>query len=488
MQPQTLDTHSNLSEIIPSELHPGLHISNLLAIQRKAYNKAPSPSYAERINQLKRLKDALISFKEPLIEAINQDFSARSRDETLLAEFMPTIESINYAIKHTKQWMKPSKRKVGLLFMPSSNRVHYQPLGVVGIIVPWNYPIFLSLGPLVGALSAGNRAMIKMSEFTPHLNKVISQLLSSIFNEETVAVIEGDAPTAIAFTEQAFDHLLFTGSTSVGRHVMAAAAKNLTPVTLELGGKSPAIIGQDTPMQEACERLCFGKSLNAGQTCVAPDYILIPKHREQEFIDTYTRVFTKMYPSIKNNDDYSAIINDAQHQRLTSWLQDAKDKGAVCHEINPLNEDLSSGRKMAPVLVQNTSRDMILIEDEIFGPIMPIISYQDIDEALEYVRQRPRPLALYYFGYHKSERARVLEQSHAGGVCINDTLVHLAQEDMPFGGIGDSGMGQYHGYEGFLTFSKAKAVHIKGHFNSAKFAYAPYKSPIHKLIYRLFLR
>lgn len=483
MQPQTLETQSNLTDLTPS-----LHISQILASQKLAYSKAPLPSYAERIDKLKRLKHALLQFQEPLIEAINQDFSVRSRDETLLAEFMPTIESINYAIKHVKKWMKPSKRKVGLLFMPSSNQVHYQPLGVVGIIVPWNYPIFLSLGPLVGAISAGNRAMIKMSEFTPKLNKVITSLLASIFKEDTVAVIEGDAATAIAFTEQAFDHLLFTGSTSVGRHVMAAAAKNLTPVTLELGGKSPAIISLNTPMEEACERLCFGKSLNSGQTCVAPDYILVPAGREQSFIDTYKKVFAKMYPSIKNNDDYSAIINEAQHSRLTTWLQDAKDKGAVCHEVNPANEDLSAGRKMAPVLVQNITSDMTLVQDEIFGPLMPIIAYHTIDEALDYVRQRPRPLALYYFGYNKAERDQVLAQSHAGGVCINDTLVHLAQDDMPFGGIGDSGMGQYHGHEGFLTFSKAKAVHSKGHFNSAKFAYAPYKSPMHKLIYRFFIR
>ncbi|EAQ66797.1 Aldehyde dehydrogenase [Marinomonas sp. MED121] len=467
---------------------PGTPIRKLLDAQKLAYAKHPMPSYQERIHKLKALKSALLTFQEPLIQAINQDFSCRSRDETLLAELMPTIESINYAIKHVKKWMKPSKRKVGLLFMPAKNQLHYQPLGVVGIIVPWNYPIFLALGPLIGALSAGNRAMIKMSEFTPHLNKVLIELLDSIYKQDTVAVIEGDAATAIAFTEQAFDHLLFTGSTSVGRHVMMAAAKNLTPVTLELGGKSPAIISPDSPMQEACERLCFGKSLNAGQTCVAPDYILVPKEREQAFIDTYKAVFGKMYPSLKDNDDYSAIINQAQYQRLARWLDEAKNKGAICHEINPAEEDLSQGRKMAPVLVQKTESDMTIVLDEIFGPILPIITYTSLDEALDYVKQRPRPLALYYFGHNKAEQQKVLTQSHAGGVCINDTLVHLAQDDMPFGGVGDSGMGQYHGHEGFLTFSKAKSVHIKGHFNSAKFAYAPYKSPMHKLIYRFFIR
>jgi coniferyl-aldehyde dehydrogenase len=375
-----------------------------------------------------------------------------------------------------------------MLFAPAKNEVRYQPLGVVGIIVPWNYPIFLAIGPLVAALSAGNRAMIKMSEFTPNLNKVFKVMIAEIFEENRVCVIEGEADAAIAFTEQPFNHILFTGSTSVGRFVMAAAAKNLTPVTLELGGKSPAIVSNNVPMKDAAERICFGKSMNAGQTCVAPDYILVPKAKEEEFIQAYIAAFAKMYPTLKDNDDYTSIVNDRQYQRLSNWIQDAKDKGAKLTEINPAQEDLSAGRKLAPVIVQNMKDDMTIAEEELFGPILPIISYDAMDEAIAHINDRPRPLALYFFGYDKNEQNYVLDNTHSGGVCVNDTLMHLAQEDMPFGGVGDSGMGHYHGKEGFITFSKAKAVHRKGRFSTGNLAYPPYDNSIRKMIYTFFIR
>jgi coniferyl-aldehyde dehydrogenase len=375
-----------------------------------------------------------------------------------------------------------------MLFAPAKNEVRYQPLGVVGIIVPWNYPIFLAIGPLVAALSAGNRAMIKMSEFTPNLNKVFKVMIAEIFEENRVCVIEGEADAAIVFTEQPFDHILFTGSTSVGRFVMAAAAKNLTPVTLELGGKSPAIVSNNVPMKDAAERICFGKSMNAGQTCVAPDYILVPKAKEEEFIKAYIAAFSKMYPTLKDNDDYTSIVNDRQYQRLSNWIQDAKDKGAKLTEINPAKEDLSAGRKLAPVIVQNMKDDMTIAEEELFGPILPIITYDAMDEAIAHINDRPRPLALYFFGYDKNEQNHVLDHTHSGGVCVNDTLMHLAQEDMPFGGVGDSGMGHYHGKEGFITFSKAKAVHRKGRFSTGNLAYPPYDNSIRKMIYTFFIR
>jgi coniferyl-aldehyde dehydrogenase len=384
--------------------------------------------------------------------------------------------------------MKPSKRSVGMLFAPAKNEVRYQPLGLVGIIVPWNYPIFLAIGPLVGALSAGNRAMIKMSEFTPNLNKVFKAMLAEVFDENRVCVIEGEADVAMAFTAQPFDHILFTGSTAVGRHVMAAAAKNLTPVTLELGGKSPTIVSNHVPMKSAAESICFGKSMNAGQTCVAPDYILVPKAKEEEFVKAYIAAFSKMYPTLKDNNDYTSIVNDLQYKRLSSWVQDAKEKGAKLTEINPAKEDLSSGRKLAPVLVQGIKADMIIAEEEIFGPILPIISYDSMDEAIAYINDRPRPLALYYFGHDKAEQDHVLNNTHSGGVCVNDTLMHLAQEDMPFGGVGDSGMGHYHGKEGFITFSKAKAVHRKGRLSTGNLAYPPYDNSIRKMIYAFFIR
>lgn len=478
---------NNAAEI--SSLDPEIiRLKELFSVQKEAYKKAPMPSADQRIAHLKTLKSVTLKYQDKLAAAVNEDFGCRSKDETLLAEILTSVEGINMAIKKTRKWMKPSRRSVGMLFAPAKNEVRYQPLGVIGIIVPWNYPIFLAIGPLVAALSAGNRAMIKMSEFTPNLNKVFKEMISEAFAENRVCVIEGEADTAIAFTEQPFDHILFTGSTSVGRFVMAAAAKNLTPVTLELGGKSPAIVSDHISMKDAASRICFGKSMNAGQTCVAPDYILVPKAKEQEFINEYTAAFSKMYPTLKNNDDYSSIINDRQYQRLSNWLQDAEEKGARLTTINPANEDLSSGRKLAPVLAQGISPEMTIAEEEIFGPILPIISYDNIDEAIGHVNDRPRPLALYYFGFNKSEQDYVLDNTHSGGVSVNDTLMHLAQEDMPFGGVGDSGMGHYHGKEGFITFSKAKAVHRKGRISTGSLAYPPYDNAIRRMIYTFFIR
>lgn len=465
-----------------------IRLKELFNRQKSAYGKALMPTADQRISHLKALKDVTLKYQDRLAAAVNEDFSCRSKDETLLAEILTSVEGINTAIKKTRKWMKPSKRGVGMLFAPAKNEVRYQPLGIIGIIVPWNYPIFLAIGPLVGALSAGNRAMIKMSEFTPNLNKVFKAMLAEVFDENRVCIIEGEADVAMAFTEQPFNHILFTGSTAVGRHVMAAAAKNLTPVTLELGGKSPTIVSNHVPMKDAAERICFGKSMNAGQTCVAPDYILVPKAKEEEFVNAYIAAFSKMYPSLKDNNDYTAIVNDRQYQRLSSWIQDAKEKGAKLTEINPAKEDLSAGRKLAPVLVQGMKSDMTIAEEEIFGPILPIISYDSMDEAIAYINDRPRPLALYYFGYDKAEQDYVLNNTHSGGVSVNDTLMHLAQEDMPFGGVGDSGMGHYHGKEGFITFSKAKAVHRKGRLSTGNLAYPPYDNSIRKMIYTFFIR
>lgn len=478
---------TNTAEVTPLDIEI-IRLKELFSRQKSAYNKTPMPTAEQRIDHLKALKSITIKYQDQLATAVNKDFSCRSKDETLLAEILTSVEGINMAIKKTRKWMKPSKRGVGMLFAPAKNEVRYQPLGVIGIIVPWNYPIFLAIGPLVAALSAGNRAMIKMSEFTPNLNKVFKAMIAEVFDENRVCVIEGEADAAIAFTEQPFDHILFTGSTAVGRFVMAAAAKNLTPVTLELGGKSPTIVSDNIPMKDAAERICFGKSMNAGQTCVAPDYILVPKAKEEAFIKAYIAAFSKMYPTLKDNGDYTAIVNDRQYQRLSSWINDAKDKGAKLTEINPANEDLSAGRKLAPVIVQNMKSDMTIAEEELFGPILPIITYESMDEAIAYINDRPRPLALYFFGYDKNEQDHVLNNTHSGGVCVNDTLMHLAQEDMPFGGVGDSGMGHYHGKEGFITFSKAKAVHRKGRISTGSLAYPPYDNSIRKMIYTFFIR
>ncbi|MBU2039520.1 MAG: coniferyl aldehyde dehydrogenase [Gammaproteobacteria bacterium] len=470
----------------PNEELERMH--SLFKQQQQAFRNNPMPSADERIADLKRLKAAILKYQDELAAAVNQDFSCRSTDETMIAEIMTSVEGINYACKRLRGWMKPSKRHVSMLFAPSHNHVMYQPLGVVGIMVPWNYPIQLALLPLMTALAAGNRAMIKMSEFTPVTNKVLKKLLAEVFNENQVALIEGEVEVSSAFAEIPWDHLVFTGSTAVGRIVMSAAAKNLTPVTLELGGKSPAIIAPGASMKDAVERICFGKSLNAGQTCIAPDYVLLPAGKEQEFIDTYQATFARMYPTIRDNNDYTAVVNERQHQRLQAWVADAKEKGAKITVVNPANEDFSGTRKMPLHLVENGTAEMKVLQEELFGPVMPVVPYRSLDDAIDYVNDRDRPLALYFFSYDKTQQKKVLERTHAGGVTINDTLMHIAQDDMPFGGVGPSGMGHYHGKEGFIALSKAKAVHRKGRFNSGQFIYPPYGGAIQGLIRKLFIR
>ena len=456
----------------------------LLAAQRAAYRSNPMPAAEQRRAWLKALRTLILDEKQALIDAASSDFSNRAANETLLAEIMPSLHGIDYASKRLGKWMKPSRRSVGIAFQPASAKVVYQPLGVVGVIVPWNYPLYLAFGPLIGALAAGNRVMIKMSESTPATSQLVKDLLAKVFPADLVSVVLGEADVGQAFSRLPFDHLVFTGATSIGKHVMRAAADNLVPVTLELGGKSPAIISADVPLADAAERIAFGKTMNAGQTCVAPDYVLVPQERVEGFIAAYRSVVQRFYPTLANNPDYTAIINERQLNRLKGYVSDAQSKGA---QVIPLLGD-DQGRRMSHSLVLNVSDDMKLMQDEIFGPLLPIVPYQRIEDAFAYVNDRPRPLALYYFGYDKAEQQRVLHETHSGGVCLNDTLLHVAQDDMPFGGVGPSGMGHYHGHEGFLTFSKAKGVFIKQRFNAAKFIYPPYGTGIQKLINKLFVR
>jgi coniferyl-aldehyde dehydrogenase len=464
-------------------------VDEVLPMQKSAFSKDPYLSAQTRIDDLVKLKAVIIEHQEALVQAMSKDFGCRSVDDSKIGDLMPTIMGINYAIKHIKKWMKPSKRHVSVLFQPAKAFVMYQPLGVIGIITPWNYPIFLSLGPLTTALAAGNRAMIKMSEFTPATNDVIKSMLGKIFNNDKVAVINGGPDTAAHFSNQPFDHLIFTGSTRVGKIVMAAAAKNLTPVTLELGGKSPTIIDDEIDIKDAVSRFILGKTFNAGQTCVAPDYILCPAGRVDELKQTISKQFCKMYPSVANNKDYGGIINDAQLQRLSQWLSDAKAKGAILTTLGSDSEqECIAAGKIPLTLVNNVNDDMLLMQEEIFGPLLPIVSYNDLDEAIAYVNERPRPLALYLCSHDANTQQKVLERTHAGGVCLNDAAMHVAQDDMPFGGIGPSGMGHYHGHEGFLTFSKAKSVFKKGKINTASNAFPPYGKLVHKLIYKFFLK
>jgi len=456
----------------------------LYASQRRAYDKLPMPDLEQRLQWLEALHEVIASHQQALVEAISADFGNRSADETLLAEVMPSLHGIRHAKRHLARWMKPSRRRVGLAFQPASAQVLYQPLGVVGIIVPWNYPLYLAIGPLIGALAAGNRALLKMSESAPATGRLLRDLLGQVFAEHEVAVVLGDVETGKQFTRLPFDHLLFTGSTEVGRQVMQSAAANLTPVTLELGGKSPAIVAADVPLEQAAERIAFGKTLNAGQTCVAPDYVLVPQQRLEAFVEAYRLAVQRFFPQLTDNPDYTSIINERQLLRLEGYLADARARGAL---LLPLFDE-GQGRRLPHHILLDVNDDMQVMQDEIFGPLLPVLPYASLDEAIAYVNARPRPLALYFFGYDRAEQQQVLERTHSGGVCLNDTLLHVAQDDLPFGGIGASGMGHYHGHEGFLTFSKAKAVFSKPRFNASRLIYPPYGGRLQRLIRQLLVR
>ncbi|WP_435276672.1 coniferyl aldehyde dehydrogenase [Psychrobium sp. nBUS_13] len=462
-------------------------LQDILKTQKQAFVSAPMPSAQQRIDVLKQLKSALLEHQPALIDAMAQDYGKRPTNDSLIGDILPCVMNINYTIKRLKKWMKPSRRHAGLLLSPATVRVEYQPLGVIGIMVPWNFPVMLSISPLITALAAGNRAMLKLSEFTPHTNQAIIAMLTSVFSNDQVAVVEGEADVAAQFSALAFDHLIFTGSTTVGRHVMRAAAENLTPVTLELGGKSPAIVAPDIPIATAVERLIFGKCLNAGQICIAPDYVFCPRDKIDEFVTEYKKQFVAMYGNKEQREDYGNIINDTQHQRLLSWLDDAQTKGATITPVNDLVVDKAS-RNMATQLVTDTSDDMLLMQQEIFGPILPILPYDELTDVVNYIAKRPHPLALYIMSFDKSTQRYLLDNTHSGGVCINDTIMHVAADDAPFGGVGESGMGHYHGREGFLTFSKAKTVLSRGKLNTGKLVFPPYGTWIQKLMIKVFVR
>lgn len=454
---------------------------------RQACLSRPMPSLTERRTRLTQLKGALLAHKQALCDALALDYGQRSGYDSLIADILPCVMQINYSLKRLKGWMRPERRHPGLLLAPARVEVHYQPLGVVGIMVPWNFPVMLSLGPLIGAIGAGNRAMIKLSEFTPRTNAVLRTLLGEVFADDEVMVIEGDAELAAAFSALPFDHLVFTGSTAVGRRVMAAAAPHLTPLTLELGGKSPCLIAPDMPMALAVERMIFGKSLNAGQICVAPDYVLLPRGQEQAFVEAYRNHFTRLYPKGLASPDYGSVVNAQQYARLTAWLDEARQAGAQVHPCtSPARDD--GAHRLAPHLLTEVPDHCQVMQQEIFGPLLPIVPYDSLDEAIAYVAARPRPLALYLMSLDETLQRRLIRETHAGGMAINESLFQAAADDAPFGGIGPSGMGHYHGREGFLTFSKAKTVLRRGRFSPGGLIHPPYRRWYQRLMMALFLR
>jgi coniferyl-aldehyde dehydrogenase len=431
--------------------------------QHSASRRHPPADLRVRRDRLNRLQKLVKHHGDRFADAISADFGVRSRVETQLLELVPTLGAIRYAQTNLPKWMKPEKRHVSVNFQPGQAWVRHEPLGVIGIISPWNYPLQLALSPLVDAIAAGNRALLKPSELTPAFSQVLKEAIAEHFEAEEVAVVTGGVEVGQAFSSLPFDHLLFTGSTAIGRVVYKAAAENLVPVTLELGGKSPVIVCDDYPLAKAARSIAFGKFLNAGQTCIAPDYVLVPEGKAQAMADALMAEIRRAYPDIAGNADYSGVISERHRKRLLDALDTARDAGATV--LTHGEAEAVAAGKVPPAVVLNAPDETILASEEIFGPVLPIVPYRELDEAIAYVNGRDRPLALYCFSKDEERQRRVLDRTVSGGVTLNGTLMHIAQESLPFGGVGPSGMGAYHGQEGFNRFSHARAVHKVGFIN-----------------------
>ncbi|WP_405512527.1 coniferyl aldehyde dehydrogenase [Streptomyces canus] len=458
---------------------------HILAVQRAAYRRDGAPSLAARRSDLRRFKAALIARRSAIEEAINTDFGNRSRHETAMMELGGVVQGIDYLERNLRRFMRPTGRHTALHMRWGTNRIEYQPLGVVGVISPWNYPVILSLMPVVTAIAAGNRVMLKPSKFTPATNTVLASILGELFPPEQVTIVSGDGA---AFSSLPFDHLVFTGSTEVGRAVMKAASANLVPVTLELGGKSPTIVARGHVTDRTVSDIVFGKLLSGGQTCIAPDYALVHESEIDTFVDSYDRLVKAAYPGGPTSKDYTSIINDKQYAILTDLIEDARSRGARIIEVGHRpGEAAHRPHTLAPTVVLGVTDEMRIAHEEIFGPILPIFPYRDIDDAIEYVNARPRPLALYYFGSNDADRRKVLDRTTSGNVTVNGTVMHVGQDDLPFGGVGASGMGQYHGIEGFRTLSHPKGIYVQGRFNAVRLLYAPFSKRTDALL-NFFLR
>ncbi|MBG51878.1 MAG: coniferyl aldehyde dehydrogenase [Alphaproteobacteria bacterium] len=443
----------------------GAAIREIVERQRAAHIREGAPSAERRIEWIDRAIALLVDNQKEIAEAMASDFGHRSIEQSLLTDIMGSIGPLKHAKKHLRNWMKPEKRKVmfPLGLFGAKARIEYQPKGVVGVISPWNFPINLTFVPLAGIFAAGNRAIIKPSEFTPATSELMARMFREAYDETEVAVVTGGPAVGEAFSRQPFDHLLFTGATSIAYHVMRAAAENLVPLTLELGGKSPVIVSKSAPIEEAAAKIMTGKTMNAGQICLAPDYVFVPESKVDAFVDAAQKSVKKMYPTIKDNPDYTSIVNQRHFDRLNSYVDDARAKGAKIVEINPANEDFSQQphHKIAPTLVLNPTEDMKIMQDEIFGPLLPVKTYKDADDTIDYINANDRPLGLYYFGEDKAEENKVLTKTTSGGVTVNDVIMHVSMEDLPFGGVGPSGMGAYHGVDGFKEFSHPKAIYTQ---------------------------
>ena len=439
------------------------NLEALVELQRSKFRAEGEVTYSTRIDRLKRLKALIVENKTEFAETTKREFGgARSYEFSLFSEFASKVEGIDYAMKHLKEWMKPEKRKTNkpMNFLGGKSQVRHFPKGVVGIISPWNLPFGLTVAPLTGALAAGNRAILKPSEFVPETAALFAEIIPKYFSEDEVAVVTGGADISQRFAELPFDHLLFTGSSNIGAKVMQSASKNLVPVTLELGGKSPVIIGRSAKLDLAGTRLTFGKLLNGGQLCLSPDYVVVPNELEEQLIARVVHEAQSMYPNITENEDYAGIINERHFARLQNYIDDAVAKGAKLTIVGANKTRASKNNRRMPLhILQNVNEDMLVMHEEIFGPILPVMTYSDVAEVPDMIEPRRNPLAMYYFGKDKREQEYLLSHVQSGGVCINDITLHYVQEDLPFGGVGASGMGAYHGPEGFRSLSHARAIY-----------------------------
>ena len=449
----------------------------------RAAHLAHIPSVGERLALLERLEQAVRRIGPDLVEACNADFGRRSPMETLAAEVVVTLDEIRHTRKHLRRWVRPRRASINLTFRPARGEVRYGPLGVVGIVAPWNYPFQLLVLPMVNAIAAGNRVMLKPSEFTPRVDALVTRLVNEVFTPDEVVVVRGDHEVSAAFTRLPFDHLLFTGSTAVGKLVMAAAAQNLTPVTLELGGKCPAVIAPDYPIEHAADRIAFGKCFNGGQTCVAPDYVLVPREKRDAFVDAYLASLARRFPDLGTDADYTTTINARQAERLRGWLADAQQRGvAVRRHVTGAEQAPADLQLIPPTVLIDPPDEATVMREEIFGPLLPVKSYDSHEQAVAYVLGRDKPLAFYAFDRDDERVRRTLERVSAGMACVNDVLIQFGQNDFPIGGVGASGMGAYHGHTGFLTFSKAMPVLYQSRLNGMKLLDTPYSGLARRLM------
>ncbi|MDG1948613.1 MAG: coniferyl aldehyde dehydrogenase [SAR86 cluster bacterium] len=438
------------------------NMNEVLNLQKKKFINDGPPSIELRIDRLNRLKSMLIENRYELTDALSSDFGSRSKNASLLSDVYTVLPEITNAIKNIKRWTKDEKRSSNKPFslFGAKSYIRYEPLGTIGMISPWNFPVNLAFGPLASIFAAGNQVMHKPSELTPATAALMKELCDKAYDQDEFATFLGGPETGEAFSKLNFDHLLYTGSGNVGKHVMHAAAQNLVPVTLELGGKSPVVVGNSADIKATAKRVMFGKTMNAGQICLAPDYVMVHKDKKDEFISEAENAVADYYPDIKNNDDYTSIINERHFNRLNELIDDAREKGATINQINPANEDFTQQEffKIPPTIITNTSDDMRVMTEEIFGPVLPVVEFTEVKEALDSINSKDRPLGLYYFGTDKNEQSNVLNNTSSGGVTINNVVGHIQQQDLPFGGVGPSGMGRYHSQDGFKNFSNARAV------------------------------